>query len=120
MQKKARAEFSIFIRKRGSDGAGYNKCISCGVSQYWKEMNAGHLHHNRLDFDEMNLNPQCVRCNKWLHGNAAPYTLKLIEIHGLKKVQDLEKRAKLQTSEKYHYLDLEYIYLKYKKINERV
>lgn len=56
-------------------------------------MNAGHFIHNTLDFDDMNIHAQCIRCNRHLHGNAAVYAIKLVEIHGLRKVKNLIKRA---------------------------
>ena len=74
-------------------------------------MQAGHWKHNRLDYDEMNVHPQCVRCNKWLHGNSALYTLHLIRDYGLKAVNNLEERS--NQINKYTRQDLMVIIQKY-------
>jgi len=56
-------------------------------------MHAGHYHHGRLDFNPMNIHPQCVRCNLRLHGNLGIYGERLIEEHGVKVVKDLRREA---------------------------
>ncbi len=76
-------------------------------------MDAGHWKHNKLDFDEMNIHPQCVHCNKWLHGNLASYTLHLIRDYGSEAINDLERRSNQIT--KYTRQDLEEIINKYGK-----
>ena len=79
-------------------------------------MNAGHYIHNKLDYDEMNVNVQCVRCNKWLSGNLGKYAEKLIEKHGMEKIQELRQRASLVVYEKYSLGELESIYSKYRDL----
>lgn len=54
--------------------------------------NAGHFYHAVLDFDEENINGQCVRCNKWMHGNLAPYSVYLLNKLGKKKFDALNIR----------------------------
>lgn len=88
LKKELWRVFSHFIRLRDK-----GVCISCGKKGHWKEQNAGHFIHNVLDFDEMNINCQCIRCNFHLHGNGVGYTISLIKKHGLKKVEDLRLRA---------------------------
>ena len=80
---KAWTVFSRWIRNRDK------KCVTCptGLAE-----NAGHFWHNVLDFDEININGQCVRCNKWLSGNLAAYSTYLIKKHGLKKFNELDIR----------------------------
>lgn len=56
-------------------------------------MNAGHFIHNVLDFDEMNINCQCVKCNLHMHGMGVEYSMRLIKKYGLEKIQDLHNRA---------------------------
>lgn len=76
-------------------------CYTCGVN-YWdetigandiKQMQAGHFRHNVLDFDPENIRCQCVRCNKYLHGNASEYARKLVRELGPKKFEALCVRA---------------------------
>ena len=79
---------SKFVRERDS-----GICISCGIKDEPKNMNAGHFIHKSLDLDLMNINTQCVRCNKWLHGNLGMYCFNLIKKYGMEAVEDLIKRA---------------------------
>jgi len=62
---KAWKEFSIFIRTRNADANGFVYCVTCGKRLHWKEAQAGHWIHGRLDFNQFNINPQCAQCNCW-------------------------------------------------------
>ena len=83
---KAWKLFSQFIRLR--DGG---VCFTCDDRKSWKLQHAGHyIHRNKSTFfDEMNVNCQCVRCNKWKHGNLCYYAGYLIKKYGAKKVLEL-------------------------------
>lgn len=82
--------FSRYIRLRDN-----GICFTCGIRKHYKEMQAGHFIHNVLDFDEMNVNAQCVQCNKFKHGMGQEYAIRLLNKYGQDKVLDLHKRAKL-------------------------
>jgi len=56
-------------------------------------MHLGHWKHNKLDFDPLNTNPQCVGCNTYKHGHLDAYTLQLIADYGMDRVKELERRA---------------------------
>lgn len=83
LKRKAWDTFSKFIRQR--DG----KCVTCGSTN---QLQAGHFWHGVLDFDEMNINAQCKKCNVWLSGNLAVYSTYLLEKYGLEKFEDLKIR----------------------------
>src|ERR1035437_3381143 len=85
--------FSKWIRER--DG----HCVTCGAGAE----NAGHFWHNMLDFDEININAQCVHCNKWMSGNLAVYAIYLIKKHGLRKFLDLYDRHNLEKGKTHKY-----------------
>lgn len=103
--------FSKYIRHRDK-----GTCFTCGARKWdeekgeWtiKGFNAGHFIHNVLDFDEMNINCQCVQCNKWNHGQGAEYSIRLIRKYGLEAVEDLHLRSKsalageYKTVQEYH------------------
>ena len=82
--------FSKYIRLRDK-----GICFTCGAEKHWKELQAGHFVHGVLDYDEMNINAQCVKCNLYNSGNGVEYTLRLIRKYGLEKVEDLKARATL-------------------------
>jgi hypothetical protein len=75
--------FNKYIRQRDALPGGVFKCISCGQIKSLRQMNAGHYysagHHSALRWNEVNVNGQCVFCNKWLHSNSIQYRKGLIE-----------------------------------------
>lgn len=84
---------SELVRRQGTDWKGYGKCYTCGNVIHWKEANAGHRYHGKLDFDLRNLKRQCVHCNKYQHGNLGAYEMKLQEEYGMEWCKQLEKDA---------------------------
>lgn len=76
---------SLRVRQRDN-----GVCFTCGVKKPIEEMNAGHfIHKNCLDFNKMNINCQCVKCNQYLSGNLGIYAIKLIEKYGKEQVDNL-------------------------------
>src|SRR6185295_6730992 len=88
LHKKAWALFSEYVR-RSSKGI----CFSCGARKHWKELDAGHYIHGRLDYDELNIHAQCTYCNRYLHGNLGKYAERLLARHGEAALQELRLRA---------------------------
>lgn len=88
--KKAQDTFNSYIRARDNDKG----CISCGRSIQV----AGHYfsqgHYPALQFNEVNVNAQCTRCNRHLHGNLIHYRSGLVKRYGEQKVLLLEACAK--------------------------
>ena len=116
LKDKTWKEFSKYIRTKGADKDGFNECFTCGVKKHYTKLNAGHFKHGKLDFDEMNVNPQCVGCNMYGRGKLDVYAIKLLKLYGAKKLKDLDARAE-QTL--YLWEDLTEIYEKFKKINSK-
>ena len=113
LHKKAWKLFSIIIRKEGADENGINKCHTCGTELNWKELQAGHFHHSKLDFDKRNVHPQCVRCNKFNHGNLAAYGTKLAKELGVKGMQKLDRDAHTKS---YTWLELKSLIVEFEKL----
>ena len=88
LPKKAWDVFSKWIRNR--DPYCVTHLILNG-SQVPSE-NAGHFWHAVLDFDEVNINGQCVNCNKWNSGRLAEYSIYLINKHGQHAFEQLNAR----------------------------
>lgn len=100
LHKLARTLFSKCIRIEGADEDGITYCYTCGLRFHWKELQAGHFHHSRLDFDRRNIKKQCPQCNKWKSGNLAIYGTKLaleLGTRGMKKLL-LDANTKLYTT----------------------
>ena len=68
---------SKYVRLREADEDGYNRCVTCGITKPWQELQAGHFvpqaQGNAARWDLRNINPQCFRCNINLGGNGAEY-----------------------------------------------
>ena len=76
---------NTFVRMRDKD----NGCISCDRPLNTK-FDAGHFYpttYQFLRFHEDNINGQCVRCNRDLHGNQIEYMPRLINKIGVDKMQ---------------------------------
>jgi hypothetical protein len=83
LHKNAWDAISRYVRARDK------KCVTCGSTN---QLQGGHYWHAVLDFDPMNINAQCVRCNHWLSGNLAIYASYLIKKYGIKKFKELDIR----------------------------
>lgn len=83
MKAKAWRTFSKWVRERDC------RCVTCGS---YEQLQAGHFWHACLDFDEMNINAQCLQCNHFKSGNLAEYSIYLLNKYGEKKFKDLEQR----------------------------
>jgi len=69
--KKLDKVFSHWTRLKHSDSEGQVKCFTCGKQSHWKEMHAGHFVTRAkyaTRWNEMNVKPQCPRCNLFLNG----------------------------------------------------
>jgi len=90
LEKKAQDTFNAFVRARDAKKG----CISCGK----QVEHAGHFfsqgHFPALQFNEVNVNGQCNRCNQHLHGNLIFYRSGLVKRCGEQKVLLLEHAAK--------------------------
>lgn len=104
--------FSKYIRTRDN-----GRCISCGKQDDIRNMDAGHYIPKSaglsLYFDERNVNCQCTRCNRFLHGNLSQYALALMKKYGQTILEELEqeRRQILKISEN-EYFDLIKLYKK--------
>ncbi len=59
--------FSLYVRLRDSDGNGDCRCITCGRSKHYKNMDAGHYvprAYMECKYDEKNVHAQCAYCNR--------------------------------------------------------
>lgn len=82
-----------YVRLKAADENGYCKCVTCGRSYHWKEMDGGHF-ISRVSMAtkllEENVHPQCKNCNGF-HKNEIGYTLFMIDYYGRDFVEDLHQ-----------------------------
>jgi hypothetical protein len=84
---------SPYIRRRDK-----GVCFTCNKVGSWKEMHAGHFipkgSYSDTEFDETNINCQCNKCNTYLGGNMAEYTIRMIDKYGREYVDQLRFRGR--------------------------
>lgn len=114
LKKDAWKLFSIWVRKGNADWRGYVACFTCNQQFIWNsgEIHAGHFIHDKQDFNEMNIHPQCQQCNYWKKGNTRIYAIRMVEKYGLEKVKELEKLAQ-EKGNRYNRIELAEIMEKY-------
>lgn len=92
---KCQKTINKYIRLRDCNGLGGANCISCGIWYEFSKLDAGHfipITSGALRFDERNINAQCIKCNRYLHGNIRHYQKAMIRKYGLSVIEELEKR----------------------------
>jgi len=91
LRRKADETFNRYIRTR--DGS---ICISCGQHG---PMDAGHYFATSvsayLRYSEENVNSQCRKCNRFMHGNLGEYALGLIKKYGPDILEKLHKEKQI-------------------------
>lgn len=96
LKKKAWKLFSIHIRKKYADWRGYVKCVTCGKIYIWNSglIHAGHWIHDKLDFDERNVHPQCRDCNyKYNKNTNTSYAVFMAKTYGAEEMENIRKYA---------------------------
>lgn len=73
-------------------------CVTCGKVERWDAglggMHTGHFiasRRNSILFEELNVAPQCSRCNVYMSGNPQPFRQWMLAIHGEGTVERLER-----------------------------
>jgi len=103
--------FGKYIKLKHSDERGVCTCVTCGKKMKFGDrgLQAGHFVRRgnyRLRWDEHNVHPQCVYCNKYLSGNEIAHAEYIIDTYGLevfKKLMEtkrqINKRPKIKEIE---------------------
>lgn len=92
LKKRCWKLLSEYVRKRAATTGGWAACFTCGAAYPWRELQCGHFVGGRTGsvlLNEEVCRPQCVRCNVFLNGNYAAYTLRMIDEVGREKVEEL-------------------------------
>lgn len=90
--KKLDKIFSIYIRLRNTDESGYAECFTCGVTKFWKEVDAGHFQSRgklATRWNERNVQFQCKRCNGFRGGEQYLFAQALDRLYGDGVADDL-------------------------------
>lgn len=88
--------FSEWVRRSAADWRGYVKCVTCGKRYLWDSglIHAGHWIHDKLDFDERNVHPQCRDCNYKYNKNVnTAYAIFMARTYGVEGMEEIRKLA---------------------------
>jgi 5-methylcytosine-specific restriction endonuclease McrA len=106
LQAKADKIMSIYIRMKYADADGLVKCVSCGRTFHWKDVDCGHFvpksRGAAIRYVEENVHPECRGCNSFNDGHLIGYTLYMIDMYGREKIDELKREARkvMKPSEK--------------------
>ena len=109
LMKDAVKVFNAWVRNRDMKRLG-GVCYTCpGLGNQ-----AGHWRHNNnaTKFNEILVNLQGPKCNLYMSGNLAAYTLRLVKEHGQEKIDELYRLS--HTTKQFKRKDLEAIIEKYR------
>lgn len=91
---KVQTSVQLYARLRDCQGrSGGTNCISCGRWSEFSDLDGGHFlskTSSAIRFDERNVNAQCRKCNRFLHGNERNYYHGMVRKYGLEVTQELE------------------------------
>lgn len=107
---KADKYFSEYIRKRDKN----KPCVTCGA---FAQKDCGHFISRRFEntrYDEMNSHGQCLKCNRFEHGNQFEYSLSIDRMYGKGTAEKLRMKAQQRSAPRTKY-DYEIIAETYKE-----
>lgn len=91
LTRKLDGVFSKWVRYSAAK-KGVVKCVTCGKLDVPERMDAGHFvprQHLFTRWDERNVNPQCMSCNRFKEGAKHAYAQYLMEKYGPEVIAEL-------------------------------
>nr|BDD43957.1 recombinase [bacterium] len=113
-RQKADRWFSKFIRLRDTNN-GIGRCITCGANKPFEKLDCGHFISRRFEatrYDERNAHAQCLKCNRFQHGNQFQHAKAIDRKYGEGTADNLHVKSKMICRRKKW--DYEYIAEKYR------
>ena len=90
MIKKLDTIFSQFVRLRDTDDNGYGRCITCGETFHYDNLECGHFRSRRnltTRWMEENAHAQCFECNR--KEDIGAYMIAMLHLHGMDLAADI-------------------------------
>jgi hypothetical protein len=116
LEAKLDRVFSKWVRFSRAKG-GYCKCVTCGKIDAPERMDAGHFvgrQYRATRWDERNVHPQCIRCNRFGEGEKDAYADFIVRTYGADVLSELV--AKKHTVAKHTTEDLLELIKKYSTV----
>ena len=113
LHKRLWSIFSEYVRRKSK-----GECYTCRVKKDWRELDASHFLHGRLDYSEINVRACCRKCNRFIHGNLGNYAERLLREHGSSILDDLRREA--AQIKKWTPEEFEELIEKYTKLNQEL
>ena len=92
LARKLQAAVNLYARLRDCAGQGGCECISCGKWYPFEDLDGGHFiptTSSATRYDERNVNGQCIKCNRFLHGNGIHYYETMVKKYGQAVIDEL-------------------------------
>ena len=89
--------FSKYIRLRDTDEYGYGKCITCGNTFHYHNLECGHFRKRRhlsVRWDTENAHAQCHECN--VKDDAAAMMIFMLNKHGIDTAQRIIRTSQVR------------------------
>lgn len=115
LQDKLDTIFSKFIRLRDTDDYGYGKCITCGKTFHFRDLECGHFRHRRhlsVRWNDQNAHAQCHECNT--KDDAAAYMVAMLDKRGMETAFEIIEMSKIDC--KFRKQDYEDMYNTYREL----
>lgn len=91
--------FSIYIRRKDAVNE-IATCFTCGAKRPYKEIHAGHFMSRRYmatRFSELNVQPQCIKCNIFDSGQQYLFAKNLDKKYGDGTANELHLKSQMLT-----------------------
>jgi hypothetical protein len=88
--------FNHFIKLKDANSQGFVKCFTCDNVHHISNIDAGHFQGSRkqsVRWDEMNVKPQCRKCNSTNNGMRKEFADRLDEKYGQGTAENLIRKA---------------------------
>ncbi len=92
LKKQLDVVFSKWVRLLETDGGKNGKCVTCGRTLPYSELDCGHFvsrNWTALRWNPINCHVQCKRCNRFLGGQIEEYFIWMENTYGRAVVDDL-------------------------------
>lgn len=92
LQAKLQKAVNLYARLRDCAGRGGANCISCGTWKAFEDLDGGHFISSTSSatrYDVRNVSAQCIKCNRFLHGNGIHYYEGMVSKWGQEVVDEL-------------------------------
>ncbi len=90
-------KFSLAYRKYKANKYDFCVCFTCGIAKKYNQMDTGHYidrRHGAVKFNPLNIEIQCIKCNRFNSGNIEVFKKNIIRKYGQEVEEMLQREAR--------------------------